>query len=118
MGVPRHSDIGNMDQRCRRLLVNANSTAAQARCVPLRCCPISLAACRVDDRRVLNGIYWRLRTGSAWVDIPERSRPGHNVRQPLPPGGRTGVWDRIFAAVSVAYDGDRQMIDASSIRAH
>lgn len=27
---------------------------------------------RVDDRRVLNNIYWRLRTGSAWADIPER----------------------------------------------
>ena len=30
---------------------------------------------RVDDRRVLNGIYWRLRTGSDWVDIPERYGP-------------------------------------------
>jgi len=23
---------------------------------------------RVDDRRVLNGRYWRLRTGSPWAD--------------------------------------------------
>ena len=23
---------------------------------------------RVDDRRVLNGIYWRLRTGSPWAE--------------------------------------------------
>jgi transposase len=27
---------------------------------------------RVDDRRVLNGIFWRLRTGAPWADIPER----------------------------------------------
>lgn len=27
---------------------------------------------RVDDRRVLNGIYWRLRTGAPWADIPAR----------------------------------------------
>ena len=26
----------------------------------------------VDDRRVLNEIYWRLRTGSLWTGIPER----------------------------------------------
>ena len=26
---------------------------------------------RADDRKVLNGIYWRLRTGSPWADIPE-----------------------------------------------
>lgn len=29
-----------------------------------------------------------------------------------------GLWDRIFDAVSVAYDGDLQMIDSSSIRVH
>ncbi len=30
---------------------------------------------RADDRMVLNGIYWRLRTGSPWADIPERYGP-------------------------------------------
>ena len=30
---------------------------------------------RVDDRRVLNGICWRLRTGALWADIPERYGP-------------------------------------------
>jgi transposase len=30
---------------------------------------------RRDDRKVLNGIYWRLRTGSPWADIPERYGP-------------------------------------------
>ena len=27
---------------------------------------------RVDDRRVINGILWRFRTGSPWRDTPER----------------------------------------------
>jgi transposase len=27
---------------------------------------------RVDDRQVLNGIFWRLRTGAPWADIPAR----------------------------------------------
>jgi transposase len=26
---------------------------------------------RADDRKVLNGIYWHLRTGLPWADIPE-----------------------------------------------
>ncbi len=30
---------------------------------------------RVDDRRVLKGIFWRFRTGSPWADIPERYGP-------------------------------------------
>ena len=30
---------------------------------------------RSDDRKVLNGIYWRLRTGSPWAEIPDRYGP-------------------------------------------
>jgi len=30
---------------------------------------------RVDDRRVINGILWRFRTGSSWRDVPERYGP-------------------------------------------
>ncbi|WP_405786512.1 transposase [Streptomyces sp. NBC_01367] len=27
---------------------------------------------RLDDRRVLNGIVWKPRTGAAWRDVPAR----------------------------------------------
>lgn len=30
---------------------------------------------RVDDRRVINGIFYVLRTGSPWRDLPERYGP-------------------------------------------
>ena len=40
---------------------------------------------RVDDRRVLNGIFWRLRTGAPWADIPDRYGPAHDLREPLQP---------------------------------
>ena len=30
---------------------------------------------RVDDRRVLNGIMWRFRSGATWAEIPERYGP-------------------------------------------
>lgn len=30
---------------------------------------------RVDDRRVLNGIFYILRTGAPWRDLPERYGP-------------------------------------------
>jgi transposase len=73
---------------------------------------------RVDDRRVLNGIYWRLRTGSPWSEIPERYGPATTCANRFRRWARIGVWDKIFAAVSKAYDSDLQMIDSSSIRVH
>jgi len=30
---------------------------------------------RVDDRRVLNGILWTLRSGAQWRDVPKRYGP-------------------------------------------
>ena len=73
---------------------------------------------RVDDRRVLNGIFWRLRTGAPWADIPERYGPHTTCVNRFNRWRRAGVWDRILAAVSKAYDGDIQMINSSSIRVH
>jgi transposase len=73
---------------------------------------------RVDDRKVLNGIYWRLRTGSPWADIPERYGPYTTCYNRFVRWRKLGVWDKIFEAVSKAYEGDVQMVDSSSIRVH
>ncbi|MBV8488746.1 MAG: IS5 family transposase, partial [Planctomycetaceae bacterium] len=73
---------------------------------------------RVDDRRVLNGIFWRLRTGAPWADIPERYGPHTTCVNRFNRWRKAGVWDRLLAAVSKAYDGDIQMIDSSSVRVH
>jgi transposase len=73
---------------------------------------------RVDDRRVLNGILWRFRTGSPWRDIPERYGPSTTCYNRFVRWRRAGVWDRLLEAVSVAYDGDIIMIDSSCVRVH
>lgn len=73
---------------------------------------------RADDRRVLNGIYWRLRAGAPWADIPERYGPATTCYNRFVRWRKLGVWDRIFDAVSKAYAGELQMIDSSSIRVH
>lgn len=73
---------------------------------------------RVDDRRVINGILWRFRTGSPWADIPERYGPYTTCYNRFVRWRKAGVWDRLLAAVSEAYDGELVMIDSSSIRVH
>ncbi|WP_373325199.1 IS5 family transposase [Methylorubrum thiocyanatum] len=73
---------------------------------------------RVDDRRVLNGIFWRLRTGTPWADIPTRYGPYTTCGNRFRRWRKRGIWDRLLDAVSKAYDGDLQMIDATSVRVH
>ena len=61
---------------------------------------------RVDDRRVLNGILWRFRTGSPWAEIPERYGPPTTCYNRFVRWRKAGEWDRLLQAVSAAYDGD------------
>ena len=45
---------------------------------------------RVDDRRVLNGIMWVLRSGAPWRDLPERYGPYRPATTASIAGARTG----------------------------
>ena len=62
---------------------------------------------RVDDRRVLNGIFWRLRAGAPWADIPSRYGPHTTCVNRFNRWHKAGVWDRLLDAVSKAYDSGR-----------
>lgn len=73
---------------------------------------------RVDDRKVLNGIFWRLRTGAPWADIPARYGPHTTCVNRFNRWRRAGIWAMLLREVSKAYRGDIQMIDSSSIRVH
>lgn len=73
---------------------------------------------RVDDRRVLNGIFWRMRAGAPWADIPERYGPYTTCYNRFVRWRKAGVWDKLLHAISEAYDGRVQMIDLTTVRVH
>ena len=68
---------------------------------------------RVNDRRVLSGIFWVLRSGAPWRDLPETYCYNRFVRW-----RRAGVWDRIMDALAAGHDAAVQMIDTSVVRVH
>jgi transposase len=47
---------------------------------------------RAADRRVLNGIFWRLRTGAPWADIPGRYGPHTTCVNRFNRWRKAGVW--------------------------
>jgi transposase len=78
----------------------------------------SRGAPRVDDRRVINCILWRFRTGAPWRDVPERYGPRTTLYNRFVRWRAAGVRDRLLDAVSEACDGDIVMIDSSCVRVH
>jgi transposase len=73
---------------------------------------------RVNDRRVLNGIFWVLRSGAPWRDLPEMFGPYTTCYNRFVRWRRAGVWGRIIDALAAAHDAAVQMIDTSIVRVH
>ncbi len=76
-----------------------------------------------DHRRVINGILWKLRTGSPWRDLPERYGPWQTGHARLVRWRRDGTWDRLLAHAQTASDAAGEVvwevsIDSTVVRAH
>jgi transposase len=55
---------------------------------------------RVNDRRVLNGIFWVLRSGAPWRDLPDNFGPYTTCYNRFVRWRRAGVWARIMSALA------------------
>lgn len=73
---------------------------------------------RKDDRKVLNGIFYILRTGAPWRDLPERYGPYTTVYNRYNRWGERGVWKGIFDALAEDCEDSLIFIDASIVKAH
>jgi transposase len=68
-----------------------------------------------NDRRVLNGIFWVLRSGSPWRDVPDDFGPYTTCYNRFVRWRRAGVWGSIMDALAKAHDSSVQMIDTSIV---
>ena len=73
---------------------------------------------RVNHRRVLNGIFWVLRSGAPWRDLPDNFGPYTTCYNRFVRWRRAGVWVKIMSALAGAHDAAVQMIDTSIVRVH
>jgi transposase len=77
----------------------------------------------VDDRPILNGIFWRLNTGAPWRDLPDRFGKWKTVHDRFSKLRKSGLLDRLLEALQLRLDQrglidfDLWCVDGSSIRA-
>ena len=81
--------------------------------------PLSHGIPRVDDRRIVSGIIFVIRSGLRWRDAPAAYGPHKTIYNRFIRWSRLGVFNRIFAEIA-AKGGkpDRLMIDATHLKAH
>lgn len=71
-----------------------------------------------DNRLFVEAVLWLARTGSPWRDLPGVFGNSNSVFVRFSRWSKSGVWDRLFAAMSDAPDFEYIMIDSTIVRAH
>ncbi len=78
---------------------------------------------RRDLREVLNAVFWLLRTGAPWRDMPQRYGPWQSAYHWFNLWRRDGTWDRMLEALHVRLDREGRIdwdlwcVDGTTIRA-
>src|SRR3546814_5306593 len=70
------------------------------------------------SRRILNGIFFILRTGSPWRDLPERYGPYTTVYNRFYRWAKAGVWINIFNSLAEQSPESMAFIDSSRSEEH
>ncbi|MEV7130516.1 IS5 family transposase [Streptomyces sp. NPDC093260] len=78
---------------------------------------------RVSDRQVINGMVYKIRTGTSWRDLPERYGPWQTVYTRFRRYAIDGVFARALQQIQARADaaGDIDwlvQIDSTIVRAH
>jgi transposase len=80
--------------------------------------PISRMSARADDRKIMNAIFYVLRTGMPWRDLPERYGPYTTAYNRFNRWSRRGVWKRIFDTLASKSRDSLYLIDSTIVKAH
>ena len=71
-----------------------------------------------DNRRFINAVFWVLRTGAPWRDLPPDYGDGCAVHRRFRRWRKKGVWPQLLAAVIDEPDLEWLMIDANPAKVH
>jgi transposase len=78
----------------------------------------SRKSARADDRKIMNAIFYVLRTGMPWRDLPERYGPYTTAYNRFNRWSRRGIWKRIFDTLASKSRDSLYLIDSTIVKAH
>jgi len=80
--------------------------------------PKSRKSARVDDRKIVNAIFYVLRTGMPWRDLPARYGPYTTAYNRFNRWSRRGIWKRVFDHLASKSRDSLYLIDSTVVKAH
>jgi transposase len=80
--------------------------------------PKSRKRARVDDRKIVNAIFYVLRTGMPWRDLPARYGPYTTAYNRFNRWSRRGIWKLVFEKLAAKSRDSLYLIDSTVVKAH
>ena len=80
--------------------------------------PKSRKSVRVDDRKIVNAIFYVLRTGMPWRDLPARYGPYTTAYNRFNRWSRRGIWRLVFDKLASKSRDSLYLIDSTVVKAH
>jgi transposase len=80
--------------------------------------PKSRKSGRVDDRKIVNAIFYVLRTGMPWRDLPARYGPYTTAYNRFNRWSRRGIWKLVFDKLASKSRDSLYLIDSTIVKAH
>jgi transposase len=71
-----------------------------------------------DNRLFINAVFWILRTGAPWRDLPPDYGDWKNTHRRFSRWRDKGIWEKLFKALMDDPDFEWLMIDASHAKIH
>lgn len=71
-----------------------------------------------DNRLFLEAVFWRVRTGAPWRDLPSTFGNWNSVFQRFRRWARKGVFERLFNELSEEPDLEYALIDGTIVSVH
>ena len=71
-----------------------------------------------DNRQFINGVFWILRTGAPWRDLPPEYGDWKNTHRRFCRWRDAGVWEKLLEQLVCEPDYEWLMIDASHVKVH
>lgn len=71
-----------------------------------------------DNRKFINGVFWILRTGAPWRDLPVDYGNWNTVFRRFSRWTKSGFWEKLLEKLIIDPDFEWLMIDGTHIKAH
>jgi transposase len=99
----------------RFIITDRQWAKAEPHCLGLKAHPGRTGG---DARLFLEAVFWIARTGAPWRDLPTGFGNWNTVYRRFRDWARSGVFDRIFNALSDEPDMEMAMVDATIVKVH